>query len=83
MYNPVAGDHHYTTSEAEAENLKKAGWSQEGIAFYANKSGVAMYRLYNPNAETGAHHYTSSKEEKEMLEKAGWKYEGIGFYVTR
>ncbi|MFV0527528.1 MAG: hypothetical protein ACK5MN_02240 [Lachnospiraceae bacterium] len=40
MYNPnakgqfEAGSHHYTVNAAERNNLVKAGWKYEGIAFY-------------------------------------------------
>ena len=39
LYNPnaQAGSHHYTISVAEKENLEKAGWKYEGIAWYGMK----------------------------------------------
>ena len=79
LYNPNSGEHFYTASAAEKDNLVKAGWKYEGIAWKApTTSKTPVYRLYNKNA--GDHHYTISASEKENLVKAGWQYEGIGWY---
>ena len=81
LYNPNAGDHHYTPSEQEKENLVAAGWQYEGIGWYSDDAkGIGLHRLYNPNADAGAHHYTTSDVEKDDLVAAGWQYEGIGWY---
>ena len=79
LYNPNSGEHFYTKAAAEKDNLIKAGWSYEGIGWFApQKNNAPVYRLYNPNA--GDHHYTTSMTEKDYLVKAGWKDEGIGWY---
>ncbi|MDO4621884.1 MAG: hypothetical protein Q4B22_02925 [Eubacteriales bacterium] len=79
LYNPNNGEHFYTTSTGERNNLAKVGWKYEGIGWTAPKtSKTPVYRVYNPNA--GEHHYTTSKGEKSHLVKAGWKDEGIAFY---
>ena len=79
LYNPNSGEHFYTASVKEKEDLVKAGWKYEGLAWKAPvKSKTPVYRLYNPNA--GDHHYTISASEKDNLVKAGWKDEGIGWY---
>ena len=78
LYNPNSGEHFYTASYFERNNLIVEGWSYEGVAWYAPESGNAVYRMYNPNA--GDHHYTLDAAEKEMLENAGWDYEGIAWY---
>ena len=39
MYNPNSGDHVFTTSETERDDLELHGWSPEGIAFYAVRKG--------------------------------------------
>nr|MCR5583666.1 hypothetical protein [Eggerthellaceae bacterium] len=79
LYNPNSGEHFYTKSTEERDNLKKVGWQYEGIGWYApSSSNTPVYRLYNPNG--GDHHYTVSVNERDMLKKAGWKYEGIGWY---
>lgn len=78
LYNPNSGEHFYTGSAQECENLKGAGWKLEGFGWIAPaSSGTPVYRLYNPNA--GDHHYTMSAEEKDNLIKIGWKYEGIAW----
>ena len=79
MYNPHSGEHFYTASKAERDNLTLAGWLYEGIAWSApSVSETPVHRLYNASA--GDHHYTTSEEERDMLVNAGWKYEGIGWY---
>lgn len=83
LYNPNAGDHHYTDSNAEVTNLMKLGWSNDQVGFPAankdEKGSVPVYRLYNPNAKSGAHHFTLSSSERDSLVKVGWKSEGISF----
>ena len=79
LYNPNSGEHFYTNDPAEKERNVKAGWSDEGIGWYApSKSNKPVYRLYNVNA--GDHHYTMNAAEKDTLVNLGWKYEGIGWY---
>lgn len=79
LYNPNSGEHFYTASAGEAKNLILAGWSYEGVGWFApEKSSTPVYRLYNPNA--GDHHFTTLSSEKDMLTKVGWRYEGIGWY---
>lgn len=76
LYNPNSGEHFYTGSLEEKNNLVTAGWNYEGIAWNApTRSGAPVYRLYNPNS--GDHHYTMSKEETDNLVSIGWKYEGV------
>ena len=76
-YNPYSGEHFYTASKSERNDLIKAGWHYEGPAWAAPSAGDEVYRLYNPIA--GDHHYTLSKEERDSLVKLGWKYEGVGW----
>jgi hypothetical protein len=76
LYNPNSGEHFYTGSEEERDNLISTGWKYEGIGWIAPMyTGDPVYRLYNPNA--GDHHYTMSESERNNLETVGWKYEGI------
>ena len=35
LFNPNAGDHHYTGSAEERDMLINAGWRYEGIGFYS------------------------------------------------
>lgn len=78
LYNPNTGEHFYTGSEVERDNLIAAGWGYEGIAWNAPKNtGAPVYRLYNPNA--GDHHYTMSVEERDFLKSLGWAYEGVAW----
>lgn len=65
-------------------NLVKLGWIYEGISWYsADSKQQAIYRLYNPNAQTGTHHFTAKLSEKNQLVSAGWIYEGIAWYANK
>lgn len=77
LYNTKNGDHLFTTSNKEANDLAKSGWKYEGIGWYQDPHGSPVYRLYN--RKTGEHFYTASSNEKDSLVKAGWKYEGVAF----
>ena len=78
LYNPNSGEHFYTASTSERDNLKRLGWRYEGVGWMAPTSGAEVYRLYNPNG--GDHHYTMSTSERDGLRKLGWRYEGVGWY---
>ena len=78
LYNPNSGEHFYTGSIVEKDNLVAAGWTYEGVAWNAPiKSGEPVYRVYNPNS--GDHHYTMSAEERDNLVAVGWTYEGVAW----
>lgn len=81
LYNPNSGEHFYTANTNERDLLKRVGWNDEGIGWYAPTSGDPVYRVYNPNA--GDHHYTPHKFERDHLVKVGWRYEGIGWYSDK
>ena len=78
LYNPNSGEHFYTLSTEERDNLISEGWTYEGEGWKAPSKGDAVYRLYNPYA--GEHHYTLSTLERNSLVEAGWNDEGIGWY---
>ena len=78
MYDPNSGEHFYTGSTVERENLVAVGWNYEGVGFtFSRTTGLPVYRLYDPI--TGEHLYTMSEEEKAMLMAQGWNFEGIAF----
>ena len=78
LYNPNSGEHFFTGSEEERDDLVEAGWNYEGVAWNAPiKVGDPVYRVFNPNS--GDHHYTMSMEEVYMLTDLGWKYEGVAW----
>ena len=81
LYNPNAGEHHYTTSEIERAVLIYAGWNDEGVGWYADtEQRVPVYRVYNPNAFSNNHHYTTDWGERDVLIDMGWRDEGIGWH---
>lgn len=78
MYNPNSGEHLYTRSVGERDNLKRYGWHYEGIAWQAPTSGSPVYRLYN--RYNGEHFYTLDAGERDKISHTGWTYEGVAFY---
>ena len=82
LYNPNAGDHHYTTNVNERNTLQTLGWKYEQISFYSDEfKSIPLYRQYNPNAISGAHNYTTDKHENDTLVSLGWKAEDIAWYA--
>lgn len=51
VYNKNTGEHLYTASTFERDNLVKAGWTNEGTGWQAPTTGTAVYRVYNPNVK--------------------------------
>ena len=81
LFNPNSGEHFYTASSVEGNNLLALGWNYEGIAWKAPvSSNTPVYRLYNPNS--GEHHYTAGVDERDFLVSLGWNFEGIGWYSS-
>lgn len=81
LYNPISGEHFYTSNDVERNSLISVGWNYEGYGFIAANEGEPVYRLYNANS--GDHHYTLSEPEKNNLIIKGWNYEGIGWYSNQ
>lgn len=78
MYNHNTGEHLYTRSTGERDNLKRVGWNYEGVAWNAPTSGKPVYRLYN--RYNGEHFYTIDAGERDKILRTGWTYEGVAFY---
>jgi hypothetical protein len=87
FYNPSAGSHFYTASEAEkADVIARLGnvFRYEGPAYMVSTdpSGAPVFRFYN--VRTGTHFYTASIAERDMVvQKLGYiyRYEGPAFYL--
>lgn len=81
LYNPNAGDYHYTLDSNERQFLIKAGWRDESISWYSDvNQGVAIYRAFNPNTSVGTHNFTASLGEQKHLVSVGWQDEAIAWY---
>ncbi len=80
LYNKNTGEHFYTLSDSERNQLLANHWNDEGEGWTTPKSSAyPIYRLLNPN--TGDHHYTVDEEEYLILSFfLGWVGEGIRFY---
>ena len=78
MYDPNSGEHFYTGSMEERQNLVAVGWKYEGVGFtFPLTTGKPVHRLYDPI--TGEHLYTMDEWEMNELLAQGWNYEGIAF----
>lgn len=78
LYNPAVNDHLFTKNQVEYDQLKAAGWNDEGIAFYAPTSGtVKVHRLYDNYSRR--HHFTADENEYVTLKARGWGDEGVTF----
>ena len=78
LYNPWSGEHFYTASDSERDDVVAAGWTYEGVGWIVPESGDPVYRVYNSYA--GEHHYTLDAAERDALVAAGWTDEGVGWY---
>lgn len=78
LYNPVNGEHLYTTDANEKNVLSsKHGWKYEGIGWHAPTSGTPVYRLYNPVLAN--HLYTTDTNEVNVLtSRNGWVKDNNG-----
>ena len=82
LYNRYNGEHLYTMSSAERDDLVRDGWRYEGVGWYsAASTGVAVYRQFNPYVSVGTHNYTTSKAEDASLGSRGWRREGVAWYA--
>lgn len=80
LYNPYSGEHLYTLSSNERDNLRSIGWNYEGVGWYVLTSGSEVYRLYNPY--TGGYLYTTSSSEYASLQIIGWNGEGVAWHIA-
>ena len=90
LYNPNAGDHHYTMSKEERNTLVAYGWKDENVGWYSaedakhNGKTVTVWRQYNPYANgAGSHNYTTDRAENNYLVSLGWIYEGKAWNALR
>jgi hypothetical protein len=83
FYIPQTFSHFWTTDVNERDNMIRAGYLYEGVAWSspANTSYMPVYRLYAPSIEQ--HLYTTDVSEKNnLVASGGWNYEGISEYAN-
>ena len=84
LYDGNRGEHIYTYNAKERDMLVAAGWKEETsdikVLPVDAKTGVTVYRVYNPN-NGGAHVFTTNPAEVKMLLDAGWE-EGVAVFKT-
>ena len=79
FYNPISGEHLFTSNDGERSYLTAIGWNYEGVAWTAPySSNRPVYRVFSPY--TGEHHYTMNDDERNYLLLTGWNNEGISWY---
>ena len=79
LFNPYSGEHFFTKSAKERDELANVGWEKEGEAFTGpSVSSTKVYRLYNPYSSD--HHYTRSEKEYNDLGEIGWQKEDVAWY---
>ena len=81
IFLPWNGEHFYTKSYSEMQQVQKNGGHFDGVVFLApNYLGtVPVYRFWNTS---GKHFYTSNENEKNyVMNSLKYKYEGIAYYV--
>ncbi|MFV0528715.1 MAG: InlB B-repeat-containing protein [Lachnospiraceae bacterium] len=78
LYNPNSGEHFYTITASERDEVVAAGWKYEGISWIAALDGHPVFRVYN--TVTREHIFSMDTRERARLLALGWKDEGIGFY---
>ncbi|WP_306150209.1 MULTISPECIES: hypothetical protein [unclassified Roseibium] len=87
FYNTLIGNHFYTTSIEERDNLisNNSAMNYEGNVFDSNATadngGAAVYRFYN--TATGTHFYTASADEAANIRAnlPSMNDEGISYYA--
>jgi carbonic anhydrase len=87
FFDPITGDHFYTTNPDEVKNIPS--YQNEGIGFNTPinvpnqlySDVLPVYRFYN--SSTGDHFYTASEQEKDAVitNLNDYQYEGIGYYA--
>lgn len=80
LYDERTGNHLFTVSVAERDNLVSNGWIDEGAAWTASQGKYALYRMYNPG--NGDHLLTNDFDEAKAIQEAGWKYEGVPMMIS-
>jgi hypothetical protein len=83
FYIPQTFSHLWTTDIGERDNMIRAGYKYESVAWYsmASAAGLPVYRLYA--SAINQHLYTTDLSEKNnLVASQGWNYEGISQYMS-
>lgn len=86
FFDPIAGGHFYTASEAERDNVVENldNYNFEGEVYKTvdpTTGGQQVYRFFNPS--TGVHLYTTSEVERDSIIENldNFQFEGVKFYA--
>ncbi|MBI4708904.1 MAG: hypothetical protein HY764_01715 [Candidatus Portnoybacteria bacterium] len=86
LFNPISGDHFYTTSTQEANAaISQAGYLSEGsvgfVALDQSAGLIPLFRMFNP--ATKDHFYTTDIIERlRTAERHGYVFEGVIGYIN-
>jgi hypothetical protein len=77
----LPGNHFYTTSVSERDNVIRSGSPYEGVGFYGSLTDTStpVYRFNLGNE----HFYTISAPERDALVRAGKSYEGVAWNLDK
>ena len=78
LYNPNSGEHFYTASEGEKDNLVNAGWNYEGIGWYAVKEGIPYVKpTATSSGKINVDEFMAAVDNVyKTAEAEGWHYGG-------
>jgi hypothetical protein len=89
FFNKIKGNHFYTKSKPEKNNIVSTlsnEWNYEGVAYKAYNAPAsnitALYRFWNK--KTGFHFYTQNESEKNNIIATlsdTWNYENVAYYT--
>ncbi|MEJ3748053.1 LamG-like jellyroll fold domain-containing protein [Actinomycetes bacterium KLBMP 9797] len=81
LYRPKLADRLYTDDTAERDAAIAAGWTDQGIRFYASPvTGEELLPVYR-FVRNEYHAYAVGDVEKDRYAGQGWTYEKVAFYA--
>ena len=83
LWNPKSFDRIYSRSATEIAGIKKAGYVDRGVAFYAASSGGScLYPVYRFHKGSG-HLYVGTAADRAALKSQGWTQQSAVFWLTK
>lgn len=83
LYKASTKDYFYAYDKAEITRVKKSGYVDQGIAFYAaTTSASCLQRVYSL-VRGGKHRLVTTSAERTQLKRDGWSEEKNTFYIGK
>jgi hypothetical protein len=84
LYRPTyGGNFFYAVDEGEIARVKKLGYVDQGVVFYAATSSASCLMPIYGYYKGGVHRFATTASDQAMLAKAGWTKGPIRFYVGK